>query len=131
MTVLAEYLLRIRLEEPTTAPTAGESGEAMALLLSELEDVALETEIVARVVLAGPDTPSRVRCAARLLDPTRHYATSTRYTLTTPNGETLTLCSAACALSSICHEGLPADAQEQRQNNAETASGGPESGVAA
>jgi hypothetical protein len=109
VTVLVEYIVRLRFEEPTATPAAGESGEAMALLLGEIEDVAIEQEIVSRTVLAGPDTPSRVRCAARSLDPSRHYATGTRYVVTTPGDEVLTMCSAACALSWLCREGLPAD----------------------
>ena len=112
---VVEYILRVRIEEPVGLPAAGESGEAMALLLGEIEDVALEQEIISRTVLAGPDTPSRVRCAAQSLDPSRHYATSTRYVLTTTDDTTLTMCSAACTLSWLCREALPADAQEQRQ----------------
>jgi hypothetical protein len=106
---VVEYILRVRIEEPVGLPAAGESGEAMALLLSEIEAVAIEQEIISRAVLDGPDTPSLVRCAARSLDPTRHYATGTRYTLTTPSDDVLTTCSAACALSWLCREGLPAD----------------------
>ena len=121
MTALVEYLVRLRLEEPTAGPTAGASGEAMALLLGELEAACLEQEIVSRTVLAGPDAPSRVRCAARSLDPTRHYATTARYVLTTPSDDVLTMCSAACALSWLCREALPADLSAVAGNNEETA----------
>jgi hypothetical protein len=109
MMVLVEYLIRLRLEEPSVAPTNGESGETMALLIGEIEDVALEQEIVSRTVLAGSDQPSRVRCAARSLNPTRHFSMSQRWQIRTPNDDMLTICSAACALSWIVHEGLPAD----------------------
>ena len=122
MTALVEYLVRLRCEEPTATPAAGEFGEAMALLLGEIEDIALEQEIISRMVLAGPDAPSRFRCAARSLDPSRHYATSTRYRLTLPNDDVLTMCSAACALSWLCREALPADAQEQCQINVDSTS---------
>ena len=115
MTALIEYLVRIRVEEPTAELSAGESSEAMALLLSEVEVVALEQKVVSRTVLDGPDSPSRVRCAARSLDPSRHYATTTRYTLTTPNDERLAFCSAACSVSWLCREGLPADVEATAQ----------------
>jgi hypothetical protein len=121
MTVLVEYLVRLRLEEPSAAPSSGASGEALALLLAELEAVALETEIVSRVVLAGPDQPSRICCAARSLDPHLHYATTRRYTLTTPSDETITTCGAACLLSWICHKGLPADTEQPAPAEGEVA----------
>src|SRR5215213_5973565 len=121
MTALVEYLVRIRIEEPTSAPSSSESGEAMALLLGEIEDVALEQEIVSRTVLAGPDRPSRIRCAAHSLDPTRHFSTSQRWQIRTPNDDTLTMCSAACVLSWIVHEGLPADLTQAEPAAAETA----------
>lgn len=114
MTALVEYLLRLRIEEPTAAPTNGESGEVMADLLGEFEAACLETEIVSRVVLAGPGGPSRIRCSARSLDPSRHYATSTRWQIQTPGGETITTCSAACALSWFCHESAQADVEAAR-----------------
>src|SRR5215213_1777390 len=121
MTALVEYLVRIRIEEPTAVPSSGESGEAMALLLGEIEDVALEQGIVSRTVLAGPDQPSRIRCAARSLDPARHFSTSQRWQIRTPNDDTLMLCSAACALSWIVHEGLSADVEVSGQNTEEAA----------
>jgi hypothetical protein len=109
MTALVEYVVRLRIEEPTATLPTGQVGDVMHALLGEIEAVALEQEIVSRHVLAGPDTPSRVRCAARSLDPTRHYAMSQRWQIQTPGDETLTMCSAACALSWLCREGLPAD----------------------
>jgi hypothetical protein len=93
----------------------------MHTLLGEIEMVAAEQEIVSRVVLAGPDTPSRVRCAARSLDPSRHFATSTRYRLTLPNDETIVTCSAACALSYLCREALPADVEAPADPETEVA----------
>jgi hypothetical protein len=131
MTVLVEYLVRLRLVEPSTVLSSGQVGETLHALLGEIGAVAVEQEIISRDVLAGPDQPSRIRCAARSLDPTRHYATSTRYRLNTSNDETLTFCSAACGLSWFCCEGLAADVQEQHQNGAEAASSGPGSEVAA
>src|SRR3712207_2657695 len=108
MTALVEYVVRLRLEEPTGALPPGQVGDTMHALLGEIEAAAVGQEIISRVVLTGPDTPDRVRCAARSLDPKLHYATSTRYRVTTPADETLTMCSAACLLSWICREALPA-----------------------
>ena len=108
MTALVEYLIRLRLEEPAGALPPGQVGDAMHALLGEIEAVAVEQEIVSRVVLAGPDRPSRVRCAARGLDPTRHFATATRYTLTTPAGLEIVTCSVACAVDWLV-KALPAD----------------------
>jgi hypothetical protein len=53
-------------------------------------------------------TVPRTVCPGRILDRDRHYATSTRWTVITPVGATVTLCSAACALWWLCHA-LPAD----------------------
>ena len=124
MTRLVEYVVRLRLEEPSAEPTSGESGEALALLLGEIEAACLEQEIVSRTVLAGPDAPSRGRCAARSLDPTRHFATTTRWQIRTPDDETLTMCSAACALSWLCCEGLPADLDREAGGTVGTAKKG-------
>ena len=81
--------VRIRYsEEPVGALAPGQVGEAMHRLLTEIEAVAVEQEIVSRRVLVDPDRPSRVRCAARSLDPSRHYSTSQRWQVTPPNGVT-------------------------------------------
>jgi hypothetical protein len=127
VTVLVEYLVRLRLVEPVATLPPGDVGEAMHALLGEIEAVAVEQEVISREVQAGPDQPSRGRCAARSLDPSRHYATSTRYRLTTPGDDTLTFCSAACGLSWLCHEGLTADADSSTTSE----DGGSESEVAA
>ena len=100
--------------ELTATLPADQVGDDMHALLTAIEAVAQEQEILSRAVLAGPDAPGRIRCAARSLDPSRHYATTTRYTLTTPNDETLTLCSAACTVSWLCREGLPADVEARQ-----------------
>jgi hypothetical protein len=119
MTALVEYLIRVRFEEPAGRPGVHPDnaiGNAMHDILGEIEDLAVEQEIVSRTVLAGPDTPSRVRCAARSLDPTRHFATSQRWQITTPDDETVMLCSAACALSWLCRK-LPANVRATTENS--------------
>lgn len=116
--VEVEYVVRLRLLEPPGALPADHVGDTMIELLGEIEMVAVEQEIVSRVV--DPDHPPRVRCAARRLDPTRHYATSRRWQIATPDGETVTTCSAACALSWFCHEGAQADVEQTRHDETDT-----------
>lgn len=109
-----EYLLRVRIQEPPDrqdVPEENRIGDVMFDWMAEIEMTADEVEIVSRTILAGPGGPSRIRCSARSLDPSRHYATSRRWTVQTPDGETIVVCSAACALSCFCHEGLPADVE--------------------
>src|SRR5688572_7723064 len=110
-----KYLIRVVMAEPPDNPAIPEEnriGDTMADLFGEIEAAALDQEVVSRTIVTGTDgRPRRVRCAARSLDPTRHYATARRWQITTPDGETITVCSAACLLSWICHEGLPAGAQ--------------------
>jgi hypothetical protein len=106
-----EYTLRVRIVEPPdrlNVPEENRIGMAMFEMLGEIETVAEEVEIVSRRPLMDPERPTRVRCAARTLDPSRHYSTTQRWQVTTPDGETMTMCSAACALSWLCRE-LPAD----------------------
>ncbi len=120
MTALVEYLIRLRIEEPTGTLSPGQVGDAMHALLGELEVVCLEQEIISRTVPAGPDAPGRIRCAARGLDPTRHYATSARWTITTPTDQTIVTCCAACALDWLV-KALPAALTAVVANNAGTA----------
>ena len=110
-TQMVEYVIRVRIAEPPDrqdVPVENRIGEAMADIFGLIEELATDHEIVARTVLAGPDRPSRVRCAGRSPDPTRHYATTRRWQVRTPDGETVTVCSAACALGWFCYA-LPAD----------------------
>jgi hypothetical protein len=60
-------------------------------------------------------TIPRVGCAARILYRDRHQCVERWWTLTTPNGEEHALCSAACVLSWIVYESLPAEVEESRQ----------------
>lgn len=48
------------------------------------------------------------RCPTSDLWGFRHMVTDRRWTLATPDGVTITLCSAACTVSWLCHA-LPAD----------------------
>lgn len=50
----------------------------------------------------------------------RHLVTARHWTLTTPAGETVTLCSAACTVSWLCHA-LPADLDANAQDSDGTA----------
>lgn len=50
----------------------------------------------------------RQKCPTSDLWGDRHMVAERRWTLTTPAGETVTLCSAACTVSWLCHA-LPAD----------------------
>jgi len=55
-------------------------------------------------------TLPRVKCPTSDLWGDRHFVTDRRWMLSTPEGETVTLCSAACTLSWICYA-LPADSR--------------------
>ena len=121
-----EYHVRCRFVEPPddlSIPEENRIGDAMFEVLSLIEDLAIDQEIVSRTVLAGPDSPSRVRCVARSLDPTRHFATDLRWQVTTPEGSGVTLCSVACLLSWVIHEALPAAISEH--SGTLTSEGGP------
>ena len=60
-------------------------------------------------------TAQRVACPGRILPRDRHYATSTRWTVTTPADQTIVLCSAACALDWLV-KALPADLAASGEN---------------
>ena len=110
---MVEYVIRVRIEglpDRQDIPEENRIGDVVFDWLGEIEMVATEYEVVSRTIVSGSDgRQPRIRCAARSPDPTLHYATTTRYTLTTPADETIVTCSAACALSWLCREGLPAD----------------------
>lgn len=55
-------------------------------------------------------TGQRVACPGRILRGDRHYATSTRWIITTPDGLEIVLCSAACAVDWLCKV-LPVDVE--------------------
>ena len=61
-------------------------------------------------------TGQRVLCPTSATWHGRHYATDRRWTVTTPEGATTTLCSAACALSWLIHA-LPADLVPGREQD--------------
>lgn len=106
-----EYVLRVVMAEPVDDPAVPEEsriGEQMADLFMAIEEAAIDQEIISRVV--DPDRPRRVRCAARSLDPQLHYATSRRWQIAMPDGETVTVCSAACAVSWLCEQ-VPTDVE--------------------
>jgi len=108
MTALVEYLIRLRLQEPAGTLPPGQVGDVMRALLTEIEDVAVEQEIVSRRVVGEPDRPPRVTCPTSDLWGDRHFVTSRRWTLATPEGVETVLCSVACTLAWVCY-GLPAD----------------------
>jgi len=87
---LVEYIIRARFEEP-----------------------AVDQEIVSRTVLTDPDRPTRVLCPTSATWHGRHYATDRRWTIATPEGATVMLCSAVCALSWLVY-GLPADLEARQ-----------------
>jgi len=60
-------------------------------------------------------TAPRSRCPAADLWGDRHMVTDRRWTLTTPDGEEIVLCSAACVLSWICYA-LPAEVEASRRD---------------
>src|SRR5688572_14885186 len=117
VTQTVEYILRVQMQEPpdrTDIPEENRIGDAMFDWTAEIEGMAEEWELISRTILPGPGAPSRVRCAARRLDPTRHYATSRRWTVISPEGQTVTVCSAACAVSWFCEQ-VPADILEGKR----------------
>jgi hypothetical protein len=65
-------------------------------------------------------TAQRVACPGRILPRDRHYATKTRWTITTPADQTIVLCSAACALDWLV-KALPADLEADVATNVGTA----------
>ena len=64
-------------------------------------------------------TAPRVACPGRILRGDRHYATSTRWAITTPADQTIVLGSIACAVDWLC-KALPADV-ESAQSEGEVA----------
>ena len=60
-------------------------------------------------------TTQRVACPGRIIRGDRHYATSTRWTITTPADQTIVLCSIACAVDWLCKY-LPADLEASGGN---------------
>lgn len=104
-----EYVVRARFQEPPDNPAIPEEdriGDAMHAILAEIEGAATEQEIVSRTV--DPDRPRRQKCPTSDLWGDRHFVTTRRYTLITPAGVAIVLCSAACALSWLVYA-LPAD----------------------
>lgn len=65
-------------------------------------------------------TAPRVACPGRILRGDRHYATSTRWTITTTAEQTVVLCSVACAIDWLCKI-LPADVEATRPAGEEAA----------
>jgi hypothetical protein len=65
-------------------------------------------------------TAPRVGCAARLIYRDQHQAVDHWWTFVTPQGDFVTLCSAACVLSWLLWGPLPSEA-EQRQGAPEEA----------
>ena len=61
----------------------------------------------------------RVLCPTSATWHDRHYVTDRRWTLTSPEGATTTLCGAACALSWLCSV-LPAAIAAGAQTSAKT-----------
>ena len=57
-------------------------------------------------------TAHRVACPGRILPRDRHYATSTRWTVTTPAGLGVVTCSAACAVDWLV-KALAADLRDR------------------
>jgi len=64
--------------------------------------------------------PARVKCPTSDLWGDRHFVTDRRWTLTTPDGSEMVLCSAACTLAWVCY-GLPADIQAAETSKSEVA----------
>jgi hypothetical protein len=62
-------------------------------------------------------TAPRVACPGRILARDRHYAAAARWTIVTPSGVEIVLCSAACALWWLCYA-LPADVEATRPEEA-------------
>jgi hypothetical protein len=57
VTALVEYLICLRLQEPAGTLPPGQGGDRVHALLTEIEDVAVEQEIVSRRVVGEPDRP--------------------------------------------------------------------------
>jgi hypothetical protein len=66
-------------------------------------------------------TVAQVRCAAQLVYRDEHRAVGRWWTIASPDGDLVTLCSAACALSWLIWGPLPAEGDELRGRSAQEA----------